>query len=1027
MNQAISKGHMEVSSILLEFNADPNQLDEQSNTPLHACSMLDEKKMLENNVYKNVKIAEMLIQRGSDLTRENNLGWTSLHFCAKNNNINLAELLIQKCNKLINMQDVYGQTALYLACKWKSIDVENLLLKKFANKDIPDLSGITPIHLCSFESSTSLLEKLLEYGDDINKTINNSQKDTPLHIAARNNNSYMINLLINNGADCNKTNGKKQTPLHVAASVGSDQSCLSLLQGGAKINKSDSHGQTPFHSCIQAEKNSGKITKLMVDFGSDINKEFNENMNALALATMNGNIDVVKFLIDKKAKIYNSKHDSVAHLCALKNQCDPECLKLLIDSYQTGFLFQNSLTSYRTPLQLCVEYKSNQFLKSLISCTNISCEEWFKELFSIKGLGISPLVMAISSQNYEFIEELIKMWLEQYDSTHHSIQDYDFFDSDSMNQNQESFFNFFSHIKDLIRREKKVSDSSIKKNDSAYFHGCKSCKSQDLCLFKPNWNDENSKSERYFLNILIRDNENLSRKVLNTFYKTDILRWITFVYLDHVEPVENISMNNDNQSTYIRPLSPVETIYIFDKTELVIHPVIKTLIDTKYYDYAQIPFWLDTFRGIGLLAVWTAFSIFENYSIRHYYGGDNKAGKIVLLVFVFLFFVWDLIEEMRQIYYVLRRINGYKKWVKIEYEKLKQKEKFHDNTSVSNIKLSNKITKYSLIEKEARAIEKLPVPYKRFDNVLDWIALMFQFISLLTHLIDIGDHTNTRAEIHITISYMTTIFIWLRNLLTVYGAVPGIDLVCMLRLIGSQFYRFFFLYIRILIPFLLIFWAMYGGYQIPQTIMTKYWKECETIKYSIPFDSTSSLNRSYFSDVCQSSISVDGYRNFYDTIFTVFQLIFANYAEYNNMKSLYNEFSPIIISIFIIMTNTIGLNFFIGLMSNVLSSGAYKSVDSVKSMELLGYVLQHEWRLSNDKRQKHLNKIKNQCSPKILKYNDVIVQNDSEDDSSNIDSNGDSRKDQDKTTFYQMSQEMGELKLEIKELKELLIKSQLKK
>ena len=169
--------------------------------------------------------------------------------------------------------------------------------------------------------------------------------------------------------------------------------------------------------------------------------------------------------------------------------------------------------------------------------------------------------------------------------------------------------------------------------------------------------------------------------------------------------------------------------------------------------FRSLPFWLDTFRSLGLLGVWTAFSILENYSIRHYYRGDNMAGKIILLSFVFLFFIWDFIEEIRQIYYLLRRLDGYKKWVKSEYENLKQNEKYHDNTSVSNIKLTNKITKYSLIEKEVRVIEKLSLPYKRADNVIDWIALVFQLISLITHLIDIGAHTNSKAVIHITFSY----------------------------------------------------------------------------------------------------------------------------------------------------------------------------------------------------------------------------------------------------------------------------------
>ena len=62
-------------------------------------------------------------------------------------------------------------------------------------------------------------------------------------------------------------------------------------------------------------------------------------------------------------------------------------------------------------------------------------------------------------------------------------------------------------------------------------------------------------------------------------------------------------------------------------------------------------------------------------------------------------------------------------------------------------------------------------------------------------------------------------------------------------------------------------------------------------------------------------------------------------------------------------------------MSNVLSGGAFFDVESHKAMELLGYVLQHEWRLDIDRRQKHLEYIKNECSPTILKQKDVILIN----------------------------------------------------
>ena len=53
-------------------------------------------------------------------------------------------------------------------------------------------------------------------------------------------------------------------------------------------------------------------------------------------------------------------------------------------------------------------------------------------------------------------------------------------------------------------------------------------------------------------------------------------------------------------------------------------------------------------------------------------------------------------------------------------------------------------------------------------------------------------------------------------------------------------------------------------------------------------------------------------------------------------------------------------------MSNVLSDGAYKLVEAQRSMELLGYVLKNEWKLSKSRREKHLDHIRQQCSPKVF-------------------------------------------------------------
>ena len=222
------------------------------------------------------------------------------------------------------------------------------------------------------------------------------------------------------------------------------------------------------------------------------------------------------------------------------------------------------------------------------------------------------------------------------------------------------------------------------------------------------------------------------------------------------------------------------------------------------------------------------------------------------------------------------------------------------------------------------------------------------------------------------------ILVWLRQLLVVNGIFPGIDLVCMVRLIGPYITSFGFLYMRIYIPFLLLFWALYSGTRIPQTVMNKNWRECETVVYQVPYSGPGPLNTTYYSSICEPVVSVDGFANFYDSMYSVFRMIVVDNYDFDAMKLVQNELTPILCAIFVLLSSVIGLNFFIGLMSNVLSEQAYNMVESHKSMELLGYILQLEWRMNKKRRHKHLNKIKKECSPKILiekSYRSFMQQN----------------------------------------------------
>ena len=281
-------------------------------------------------------------------------------------------------------------------------------------------------------------------------------------------------------------------------------------------------------------------------------------------------------------------------------------------------------------------------------------------------------------------------------------------------------------------------------------------------------------------------------------------------------------------------------------------------------------------------------------------------------------------------------------------------------------------------------------------------------------------------------------------MLVVNGIFPGVDLVAMVRLIGPYISSFAFLYIRIYIPFILLFWALYSGSRIPQNVMDDNWRECEAVAYNLPYAGT--LNSTYYSKVCEATVNVNGFENFYNSLYSVFRLIVVDNYDFDAMKRVQNEMAPILCSTFIILSSIIALNFFIGLMSNVLSDTAYNSVESHKSMELLGYVLQLEWRLSRQRRQKHLDRVRSECSPKVLsdkdtsKFNKIMSKkrsmlNSKESassfgsDSSNTDTNrsannssstSNNSTNMDKNDVNRLLEEIGNFRAELKSMKNLL-------
>ena len=261
---ALSKGHLEVTELLLEHGADVHAR-EGGETILH--------KVLSQSFpalkYKClVEVAQMLVRYSADTNSRDDNGKTPLHLLSKGHIneadvIDLARLLLEH-DAAVNEQDNDCQTPLHLAVQRDRSKLAVILLEHGADTTTEDIYGRTPLHILPVSESQndgvdaiSLALLLLEHGAEVNKQDKDYQ--TPLHLAVHRDWSKLAVILLEHGANTTAEDIYGRTPLHILSESQNDGGgvidlALSLLEHGAGVNRRDKDNRTPLHLAVKRSR-----------------------------------------------------------------------------------------------------------------------------------------------------------------------------------------------------------------------------------------------------------------------------------------------------------------------------------------------------------------------------------------------------------------------------------------------------------------------------------------------------------------------------------------------------------------------------------------------------------------------------------------------------------------------------------------------------------------------------------------------------------------------------------------------------
>ena len=178
----------------------------------------------------HIGIAELLIEKGSDVNAKNKGGMTPLHNAARWSHKKIVELLIDKGADINATTSTYDETPLDWAMMGREKSIASLI-RKHGGK-----SGIYySIFLAASKGNIEAVKQHLAVGADVNAK--NRYGSTPLHRAAYAGHKEIAELLIAEGADVNAKDEDGETPLDWAIEKNHTETADLLRKHGGKTGE----------------------------------------------------------------------------------------------------------------------------------------------------------------------------------------------------------------------------------------------------------------------------------------------------------------------------------------------------------------------------------------------------------------------------------------------------------------------------------------------------------------------------------------------------------------------------------------------------------------------------------------------------------------------------------------------------------------------------------------------------------------------------------------------------------------------
>ena len=343
---AVLEDNLEIVKCLLESNADISIKDSKKWTALHLASQhgftdiamhlikhLNEHPKGAEVINETIEsgrnalhlaafegcfeIAKHLVRCGINYNHEDKDQWTALHLAVQQGHEEIVKVLLKAPKINVNIKARNGRIPLHSACFHGRLKIVNLLLHHDSQKNVADIKGWTPLHLCSQENNLEVVKVLIRSKPRTDVNIQAQNGSAPIHLACIKGNISVVQHLLDNKANVNIEDNNFWTPLSIACRLGFKEIVDLLIARGANATAKIKGGRNVLH--VVAFNGFIDICKLLTVNGiEEINGVDDEGWTPLHLAAQEGHLDIVKHLVEKGANFRASSKTgrTPLHMCS---------------------------------------------------------------------------------------------------------------------------------------------------------------------------------------------------------------------------------------------------------------------------------------------------------------------------------------------------------------------------------------------------------------------------------------------------------------------------------------------------------------------------------------------------------------------------------------------------------------------------------------------------------------------------------------------------------------------------------------